>query len=92
MVAPGDDPCVLPFGEDVTRNLEDGVEVEARAEWENGRVVVTRGVGGGASVTETYMPSVDGTRLTVAVEVSMGGRGGVEFRRVYTQPAADEGS
>lgn len=36
------------------------------------------------------MPSTDGTRLTVALELS-GGMGGIEFRRVYNRPQSKEG-
>ncbi|GMV05573.1 MAG: hypothetical protein AMXMBFR53_18500, partial [Gemmatimonadota bacterium] len=79
----GEDPWVLPLGEDVERELDAGVKVKARAEWENGRMIVTRSVDGGGWVRETYMPASDGRRLVVAVEVSMGGRGGIEFQRVY---------
>lgn len=78
-----EDVWVLAFGDKVKRDMGDGVELQARADWEEGRLVVSRSMSGGGSVTETYMPSVDGKKLTVVVETSMGGRGGVEFRRVY---------
>lgn len=81
--APREEPWMLLFGEKTKRMMPDSVEVEARAEWEEGRVVVTRKVSGGGEVTETYMPSLDGSRMVVAVTFSPGGRGGVEFRRVY---------
>lgn len=77
------DVWVLPFGEKVKRDLGDDMTLEARAEWDNGRLVVRRSVPGGASITETYMPSADGTKLTVAVEMSGSPGGGFEFRRVY---------
>lgn len=83
LAEPGQDPWLLPFGEEVERELDGGVKVKARAEWENGRVSVTRSVDGGGWVRETYMPSTDGSRLVVAVEVSMGGPGSLEFQRVY---------
>jgi hypothetical protein len=77
------DVWVLPFGDKVKRDLGDDLTVEAKAEWDDGRLVVRRSVSGGASITETYMPSADGTKLTVAVEMSGGPGGGFEFRRVY---------
>ena len=77
------DVWVLPFGEKVKRDLGDEMTVEARSEWDEGRLRVRRSVSGGASITETYMPSADGMKLTVAVEVSGGPGGGFEFRRVY---------
>jgi hypothetical protein len=80
---PREEPWLLPFGGDVERALAEEVKVKARAEWEEGRLVVTRTVAGGGSVIETFMPSVDGKRLTVAVEFLPRGRPGVEFRRVY---------
>lgn len=77
------DVWVLPFGEKVKRNLGDDMTLEAKAEWDNDRLVVRRSVSGGGSVTETYMPSADGRRLTVMVEMSGGPGGGFEVRRVY---------
>ena len=68
--------------------MSEDVEVEARAQWENNRLILTRQVSGGGVVTETFMPSVDGKRLTVAVEFAPGGPGGVEFQRVYERPRA----
>lgn len=85
---PREEPWLLPFGDKVTRELSEDVEVEARAQWENNRLILTRQVSGGGVVTETFMPSVDGKRLTVAVEFSPGGRDGVEFQRVYERPRA----
>ncbi|MDP2958162.1 MAG: hypothetical protein Q8N53_17170 [Longimicrobiales bacterium] len=85
---PREEPWILPFGGKVTRELSEDVEVEARAQWENNRLILTRQVSGGGVVVETFMPSVDGKRLTVAVEFSPGGRGGVEFQRVYERPGA----
>ena len=85
---PREEPWILPFGGKVTRELGEDVEVEARAQWENNRLILTRRVSGGGVVVETFMPSVDGKRLTVAVEFSPGGRGGVEFQRVYERPRA----
>jgi len=79
------DVWVLPFGEEVKRDLGDDLTVDAEAEWDNGRRMVRRSVSGGASITETYMPSADGTKLTVAVEMSGGPGVGFEFRRVYDQ-------
>jgi len=78
------DVWVLPFGKKVERDLGDDLTLEARADWENDRLVVKRSVSGGGSVIETYMPSMDGKRLTVAVELAGDGRGGgFEIRRVY---------
>ena len=77
------DVWVLPFGDKVKRDLGEGLTVEAKAEWDNGRLVVRRSVSGGASITETYMPSADGAKLTVAVEMSGGPGGGFAFQRVY---------
>ncbi len=81
----GREPWVLPFGKTVERPLDDDLKLEAKAEWDEGRLVVQRNVSGGGGVTETFMPSVDGTRLTVDVEMS-GGPGGIEFQRVYNHP------
>jgi hypothetical protein len=81
---PREEPWLLPFGSEVKREATDSVEISARADWENGRLVVTRKVPGGGSLIETYMPSVDGKRLTVNVVLAVGGAGaGVEFQRVY---------
>jgi len=80
---PREEPWVLPFGEEVRRVVGDDVEIVAKAEWNAGRLVITRSASKGGSVTETYMPSVDGKKLTVAVEVSASLMGGVEFQRVY---------
>ena len=82
------DVWVLPFGDKVKRDPGDDLTVEAKAEWDNGRLVVRRSLSGGASITETYMPSADGTKLTVAVEMSGGPGGGFEFRRVYDHQAS----
>jgi len=77
-----DEVWVLPFGETVKR--EDGdLEYEVKAEWENERLRITRKVSGAGSVTELYTPAVDGTKLTVEVDASLGGPGGVELQRVY---------
>ena len=76
---------MLPFGKTVERPLDDDLKLKAKAEWDEGRLVVQRNVSGGGGVTETFMPSVDGTRLTVDVEMS-GGPGGIEFQRVYNHP------
>ncbi len=81
---PREEPWVLPFGQEVKRDVADDVEVEAKAEWKGGGLVVTRSVSGGGTVTESYMPSVDGVKLTVAVAMSMSLMGAdVEFQRVY---------
>jgi hypothetical protein len=81
---PREEPLVLPFGEKVKRQAADDVEIEAKAEWKEGRLVVTRSASGGGSVTETFMPSVDGRKLTVDVQLSLSRMGGdVEFQRVY---------
>jgi hypothetical protein len=78
------DVWVLPFGDKVKKELADDLTLEAKAEWENDRLIIRRSVSGGGSVVETFMPAVDGSRLTVAVEASLGGPGGgVEIRRVY---------
>ena len=83
--APREEPWVLPFGGKVERQVTEQMKVEARAEWEGGRLVVTRKIAGG-QVRETFMPSADGERLTVGVAFSPGGRGEVEFQRVYKRP------
>jgi len=81
---PREGSWLLLFGTDVKRAVSDSVEVTARSDWENGRLVVTRKVSGGGALTETFMPSADGSRLTVAVELATGApRGGIEFHRVY---------
>jgi hypothetical protein len=89
---PHEEPWLLPFGEGVKRKLGEGVEVEAKAEWKDGLLSVTRKVSGAGSLKETFHPSADGERLTVAVELSMGQRGGVEFRRVYQPEGASRGA
>lgn len=80
------EPWVLPFGKDVERPLNDDLKIKARAEWEEGRVVVTRSIDGGGSISEMYMPSMDGTRLTVDVLMRSGPGGGVEIHRIYDRP------
>lgn len=83
---PREEPWVLPFGEKVKRQEGEDVEIEAKAEWQAGRLVVTRSASGGGSVSEMFMPSVDGRKLTVDVQISLGQMGGdVEFHRVYDQ-------
>jgi len=84
-----EEPWVLSFGEEASRKVGEKLEVKGKAEWEDGRLVFTRKLDGGA-VTQTFMPSVDGRRLTVSVELSGGPRGGTEFRRVY-EPRAPTG-
>ena len=81
----GREPWVLPWGKTVKRDLGEDLELQAKAEWDQERLIVHRNVAGGGGVTETFMPSVDGTRLTVDVELA-GGPGGVEFQRVYNHP------
>jgi len=81
--AGGAQPFVLPFGKKVERKLSDDLNLEAEASWEEGRVVVERSVSGAGSIRETFMPSVDGKRLTVDVEIGGGPGGGFEFQRVY---------
>lgn len=77
------EPLVLLFGKKVERKLTDELTLEAKASWEEGRLVVERSVGGAGSITETFMPSVDGRRLTVDVALDGGAGGGLEFQRVY---------
>lgn len=79
-------PYVLPFGKKVERKLGDDLKLEARAEWQEDRLVVTRSVKGAGSISETFMPSVDGKRLTIDVEMDGGRGGGVDFQRVYLRP------
>ena len=47
------DVWVLPFGETVKRESDGGLSFEAKAEWENDRLIVRRSVSGGGAVTET---------------------------------------
>jgi hypothetical protein len=82
---------VLPFGKTVEHELSDDVKLEGKAEWVEERLVVTRRVAGGGGVSETFMPSVDGTRLTIDVDLSGGPGGGIEFQRVYNHPKAESG-
>jgi len=82
---------VLPFGKTVEREVGDDVKLEAKAEWVEERLVVSRRVAGGGGVTETFMPSVDGTQLTVDVDLSGGPVGGIEFQRVYNHPKPESG-
>lgn len=86
----GQEPLALPFGEDVEHQLPDSVALQARAEWDTGRLVIIRSVKDGGSITETYMPSVDGKRLTVDVEVDGLGPGGAEFQRVFLREERSE--
>ncbi len=88
----GQEPFVLPFGETVERPVGDSLKLEARAEWVDHRLVVERMVSGGGGVTETFMPSMDGTRLTVDVDVSGGPGGGFEFQRVFNHPKPEAGT
>jgi hypothetical protein len=88
----GQEPFILPFGKKVERALGDDLKMEAKAEWNDHRLVVERDVSGGGGVTETFMPSVDGTRLTVDVDVSGGPGGGFEFQRVFNHPEAKAGT
>jgi hypothetical protein len=92
MTYAGQEPFVLPFGKKVERALGDSLKLEARSEWNDHRLVVERDVSGGGGVTETFMPSVDGTRLTVDVDVSGGPGGGFEFQRVFNHPEPKAGA
>lgn len=88
----GQDPFVLPFGKKVERPLGDHLELETKAVWSEGRLVVERDVSGGGGVSETFMPSVDGARLTIDVDFTGGPGGGFDFQRVYNHPEAKAGS
>ena len=91
---PGEEPWVLPFGRTVKRKVDKDVTLEAKAQWSDDRLVVTRSVSGGGSIWETFEPAVDAARLIVDVDISMrgGSRGGGEFQRVYYPPQARSGS
>ena len=80
---PREEPFQLLLGEEVERELSDGLILKAKAEWQDGRLRFRRAIEGGGSVTELFMPSVDGTLLTVAVEAELGRGPGIEFRRVF---------
>lgn len=88
---PREDAWVLPFGKGVKRKEGEGVEVETKAEWKEGLLSVTRKVSGAGSVRETFYPTADRHRLTVSVELAMGDRGAVEFRRVYQPEGKQQG-
>jgi len=88
----GQEPFVLPFGKAVERPAGDSLKLEAKATWVDHRLVVERNVSGGGGVTETFMPSVDGTRLTEDVDVSGGPGGGFEFQRVFNRPEPKAGA
>ena len=88
---PREEPWTLRFGQGVKRAEADGVEVEAKAEWKDGLLSVTRQVSGAGSLKETFHPTSDRHRLTVAVELIMGRMGKVEFRRVYRPEGATPG-
>jgi len=81
---PREEPYVLLFGEKVERELRGGITLQAKADWHDGRLRIRRSIDGGGSVTELFMPAVDGTRLTVAVEAEMGRGRSFDFRRVFT--------
>ncbi len=81
---PREEPYVLLFGEKVERELRGGLTLQAKADWHNGRLRIRRSIDGGGSITELFMPAVDGTLLTVAVEAEMGRGRSFEFRRVFT--------
>ncbi len=81
---PREAPYVLLFGEKVERELRGGLTLQAKADWHNGRLRIRRSIDGGGSITELFMPAVDGTLLTVAVEAEMGRGRSFEFRRVFT--------
>lgn len=88
---PREEPYVLLFGEKVERELRGGLTLEAKADWHNGRLRIRRSIDGGGSITELFMPAVDGTLLTVAVEAEMGRGRSFGFRRVFKPRSADEG-
>lgn len=77
------EPYVLFFGKEAKRELGTGLLLKARADWKTDRIVVTRTIDGGGSLKESLVPSVDGQRLTVIVEMGRGAGQTVTFRRVY---------
>jgi hypothetical protein len=55
-----------------------------RAQWKEGRIVVTTEPERGPKLTEIYAVAADGSQLTVTIRVEARARGrAVEFRRVY---------
>jgi hypothetical protein len=70
------------------RNVEEerslGGTTAMRAQWKEGRIVVTTEPERGPKLTEIYAVAADGSQLTVTIRVEGRARGrGVEFRRVY---------
>lgn len=82
------DTLMLPTnGHKVKEKVEDGGDVERKADWTNAGLVLEEKVSGGGSVTETYVRPSDGKELYVIVKVKMGRMPQpLEFRRVY-EPA-----
>jgi hypothetical protein len=76
-------------GRKVKQEVEGGGDIESKAQWKDGRLVIKRQVSGGGKVTESYTRSEDGRRLFVHVRVE-GGRmpRALEFRRVYDRAEA----
>ena len=86
---PREEPYVLLFGENVERELRGGLTLEAKADWHNGRLRIRRSIDGGGSISELFMPAVDGTLLTVTVEVEMGRGRAYGFQRVFARAEGD---
>lgn len=78
---------VIPDGREVETVVEEGGDIETRAEWSGNELRLSREVDRGGTVRQTFYRSDDGSRLIVITEVQMpragrmaaggmGGRGG----------------
>ena len=80
-------------GRTTKRMIGNGIQVERKTEWDDGRLVVETDVGSGSQVTQVYELSAEGTqlRVTSALENSRVGRN-IEIRRVYEAAEDEHGS
>ena len=80
------DPAALVLGDGktiVVPALDSVAEVTITSRWIGNAFLVSRQVAGGGKVSEDYVKTADGTRLTVFVHFDGGQQRTLDFRRVY---------
>lgn len=86
------DTLTLRDGQKLKQKVAGGGDIEDRARWQGGDLVLDRTVSGGGKVVEDFLRSQDGKQLYVIVSVTgMRGRS-IEFRRVYDSAPTDPAS
>lgn len=76
-----------PDGQERERRIEGLGITQIKARWKGDKFVVERSLEGGVKITETFELAEGGRRLHIKLKVA-GGRGTIDFRRVYD--AADD--